>query len=51
MARDEYVEQSKQGILDHLDRGDLKNAVASIISNRDADCKLPHHLARLAFRC
>ena len=49
MPRDRYVERCKERALDYLDRGDLKNAVASIITNMDArtDCKLPHHLTMI----
>lgn len=49
MPRDKYVERCKQRAFDCLDRGDLKNAVASFVSNMNArpDCELPHHLATL----
>jgi hypothetical protein len=49
MPRDKYVERSKQRAFDYLDRGDLKNAVASFISNMNArpDRELPHYLATL----
>jgi len=49
MPRDKYVARCKERALDYLDRGDLKNAVASVIANMDArtDCKLPHHLATI----
>jgi hypothetical protein len=47
--RDKYVERCKQRASDYLDRGDLKNAVASFVSDIDArtDCELPHYLATL----
>ena len=49
LPRDKYVERCKQRALDYLDRGDLRNAVASFVSNMNArpDCELPHHLAAL----
>ena len=49
MKRDRYVERCKQRSFDHLDRGDLKNAVASFVGNMNArpDCELPQHLATL----
>jgi len=49
MPRDKYVERCKQRAFDYLDRGDLKNAVASFASSMNArpDCELPHHLAML----
>ncbi|WP_164940774.1 hypothetical protein [Bradyrhizobium zhanjiangense] len=49
MTRDKYVERCKQRTFDHLDRGDLKNAVASFVGNMNArpDCELPHYLATL----
>ncbi|MDA9397919.1 hypothetical protein XH79_03515 [Bradyrhizobium sp. CCBAU 45389] len=49
MARDKYVERCKQRAFDHLDRGDLKNAVASFVGNMSArpDCELPSYLAAL----
>jgi hypothetical protein len=49
MTRDKYVERCKQRAFDHLDRGDLKKAVASFIGNMNArpDCELPRHLATL----
>ncbi|WFU22440.1 hypothetical protein QA649_30755 [Bradyrhizobium sp. CB1717] len=49
MARDKYVERCKQRAFDHLDRGDLKNAVASFVGSMNArpDCELPFHLAAL----
>ncbi|MBR0806764.1 hypothetical protein JQ636_24745 [Bradyrhizobium japonicum] len=49
LARDKYVERCKQRAFDHLDRGDLKKAVASFVSNMSArpDCELPHYLATL----
>jgi hypothetical protein len=49
MPRDRYVERCKQRAFDYLDRGDLKDAVASFVSNMNArpDCELPHHLAAL----
>jgi hypothetical protein len=39
----------KQRAFDYLDRGELRNAVASFINNMNArpDCELPHHLAAL----
>jgi hypothetical protein len=44
MPRDRYVERCKQRAFDYLDRGDLKDAVASFVSNMNArpDCELPH---------
>ena len=49
MARDKYVERCKQRAFDHLDRGDLKNAVASFVANINArpDRELPSYLATL----
>jgi len=49
MTRDKYVERCKQRAFDHLDRGDLKNAVASFVGNMKArpDCELPHYLATI----
>ncbi|MBR0710458.1 hypothetical protein JQ603_28440 [Bradyrhizobium liaoningense] len=49
MARDKYVERCKQRAFDHLDRGDLKNAVTSFVGNMSArpDCELPAYLAAL----
>ena len=47
MTRDKYVERCKQRAFDHLDRGDLKNAVASFVGNMNArpDCELPSYNA------
>jgi len=47
--RDEYVERCKQRAFDYLERGELRNAVASFVNNMSArpDCELPHHLAAL----
>ena len=49
MPRDKYVERCKQRAFDYLDRGDLKNAVVSFVSNMSArpDCELPRYLATL----
>ena len=49
MPRDKYVERCKQRAFDYLDRGELRNAVASFVNNMNArpDCELPHHLAAL----
>jgi hypothetical protein len=49
MPRDKYVERCKQRAFDHLDRGDLRNAVASFVSDMNArsDCELPQHLAAI----
>ena len=49
IPRDKYVERCKQRAFDHLDRGDLKNAVPSFANDMDArpDCELPRHLAAL----
>ena len=49
MPRDKYVERCKQRAFDHLDQGDLSNAVVSFVSDMNAcpDCRLPHHLAEL----
>ena len=49
MTRDKYVERCKQRAFDHLERGDLRNAVASFVGNMNArpDCELPHYLAML----
>jgi len=44
MPRDKYVERSKQCAFDYLDRGDLKNAAASFVSNINAG---PERCARL----
>ena len=50
VPRDKYVERCKQRALDHLERGDLRNAVASFVGNMNArpDCELPHYLATLS---
>lgn len=50
IARDNYVERCKQRAFDYLDRGDLKNSVASFVGHMNArpECELPHYLARLA---
>ena len=49
VPRDKYVERCKQRAFDYLDRGELRNAVASFVDNMNArpDCELPHHLAAL----
>lgn len=49
MTRDKYVERCRQRAFDHLDRGDLKNSVASFVGNMNArpDCELPHYLSTL----
>ncbi len=49
VPRDKYVERCKQRAFDYLDRGDLRNAVASFVNNMNArpDCELPQHLAAL----
>ena len=49
VPRDKYVERCKQRAFDYLDRGELRNAVASFVKNMNArhDCELPHHLAAL----
>jgi hypothetical protein len=49
MTRDKYVERCKQRAFDYLDRGDLKNSVASFVGNMNArpDCELPNYLAML----
>ena len=49
MPRDKYVERCKQRALDHLERGDLRNAVASFVGNMNArpDCELPSYLGTL----
>ena len=49
LPRDKYVERCKQQALDYLDRDELRNAVASFVSDMHArrDCKLPEHLAAL----
>lgn len=49
MARDKYVGRCKHRAFDLLDRGDLKNAVASFVGNMNArpDCELPRYLATL----
>ena len=49
VPRDKYVERCKQRAFDYLDRGDLREAVASFVNNMNArpDCELPHHLAAL----
>jgi hypothetical protein len=49
VPRDKYVERCKQRAFDYLDRGELRNAVASFVNNMNArpDCELPHHLAAL----
>ena len=52
MTRDKYVERCKRRAFDHLNRGDLKNSVASFVGNMNArpDCELPNYLARLRSR-
>jgi hypothetical protein len=49
MPRDRYVERCRERAFDYLDRGDLKDAVASLVSNMNArpDCELPRYLATL----
>ncbi|UPK40362.1 hypothetical protein IVB18_18770 [Bradyrhizobium sp. 186] len=49
MTRDKYVERCKQRAFDHLDGGDLKNSVVSLVGNMNArpDCELPNYLATL----
>ena len=49
VPRDKYVERCKQRAFDYLDRGDLRSAVASFVTNMNArpDCELPDHLAAL----
>ena len=49
VPRDKYVERCKQRAFDYLDRGELRNAVASFVNNMNArpDCELPHHLDAL----
>jgi hypothetical protein len=49
MPREEFVERCKQRAFDHLEQGDLRNAVASFVGSMHArpDCRLPHHLASL----
>jgi hypothetical protein len=49
VPRDKYVERCKQRAFDYLDRGELRNAVASFVNNMNArpDCELPPHLAAL----
>jgi len=49
VPRDKYVERCKQRAFDYLDRGELRNAVASFVDNINArpDGELPHHLAAL----
>jgi len=49
LPRDKYVERCKQRAFDYLDRGDLKKAVALLVSDMNArpDCELPHYLATL----
>jgi hypothetical protein len=49
MTRDKYVERCKQRAFDHLERGDLKNSVASFVENINArpDCEPPNYLERL----
>ena len=49
VPRDKYVERCKQRAFDYLDRGELRNAVASFVNNMNTrpDCELPHHLAAL----
>ncbi|MCK1592440.1 hypothetical protein [Bradyrhizobium sp. 169] len=47
MTRDKHVERCKQRAVDHLDRADLRNSVASFVRNMNAlpDCELPNYLA------
>jgi hypothetical protein len=49
VPRDKSVERCKQRAFDYLDRGELRNAVASFVNNMNArpDCELPHHLDAL----
>jgi hypothetical protein len=49
VPRDKYVERCKQRAFDYLDRGELRNAVASFVNNMNArpDCELPHHFATM----
>jgi hypothetical protein len=49
VPRDKYVARCKERAFDYLDRGDLKNAITSMIGNMGArpDCKLPDYLAAL----
>jgi len=49
MPREKFVERCKQRAFDYLDRGELRNAVASFVNSMNArpDCELPHHLAAL----
>jgi hypothetical protein len=49
LPRDKYVERCKQRAPEYLDRDELRNAVASFVSNMNArpDCELPQHLAAL----
>ena len=36
VPRDKYVERCKQRAFDYLDRGELRNAVASFVNNMNA---------------
>jgi hypothetical protein len=49
MSRAPNMSRCKQRALDYLDRGDLKNSVASLIGNMNTrpDCELPRYLATL----
>ena len=49
VPRATYVKRCKERAFDYLERGDLRNAVASFVNNMNArpDCELPHHLAAL----
>ncbi|MGY8681940.1 hypothetical protein Q2941_29785 [Bradyrhizobium sp. UFLA05-153] len=49
MTRDKYVERCKQRAFDHLERGDLKSAVAAFVGDMNVrpDCELPSYLATL----
>ena len=40
VPRDKYVERCKQRAFDYLDRGELRNAVASFVNNMNARPRL-----------
>ncbi len=49
MTRDEHVEWCKKRAREYLDKGDLENAIASMISdmNKHPECRVNEYLAVL----
>lgn len=49
MTRDEHVEWCKKRALEYLDRGDIKNAVTSMMSDMDKhpECRVNQALSML----